>query len=266
YWAMIRKDYYFPIPETEEIDIKPLTEMEIEKIIQCAKNDSFSYALLLTLKDTIQRESDIRNIDIDDINFEELTITFKKTKGGKRHVAPITQRTADAIKKYIARDRVSPQGGSNALFVSKLGKRICKNVIEHRVKYYTQKARIEKRVYPHLFRHSGITIMDKNGVSPKTGMAISGHRDEKSYLRYCHPDRQHIRKEFERTIGNNYHPNEIANNFTTVTPSVYIKEQNFSDEDLERLLTIRLATGAIDSETYKLALAQLKKNASKEKI
>ena len=52
------------------------------------------------------------------------------------------------------------------------------------VQDYAAAAGIEKRVYPHLFRHQIITFLSKQGIiSPKLQL-ISGHANERSLAIY----------------------------------------------------------------------------------
>ena len=49
---------------------------------------------------------------------------------------------------------------------------------------YASEAGIEKRVYPHLFRHQIITYLTRKGIiSPKLQL-LSGHSEEKSLAIY----------------------------------------------------------------------------------
>lgn len=49
---------------------------------------------------------------------------------------------------------------------------------------YAQAAGIQKRVYPHLFRHQIITFLTRKGIiSPKLQL-LSGHADEKNLAIY----------------------------------------------------------------------------------
>lgn len=56
--------------------------------------------------------------------------------------------------------------------------------IRQSVRQYAASAGIEKRVYPHLFRHQIITFLPRNGIiSPKLQL-LSGHAEEKSLAVY----------------------------------------------------------------------------------
>ena len=251
------KDFKIPIPPKVKVQTTPLTEHEMEKIIQCSKNDTRSYALLLTLRDTIQRVQAILNIDVDDVDFREFKIRFRRTKGGQPHTARISRRTAQAIRRYIAKGRVRPKGGTKPLFTSIHGNRITKELCNQTVKKYAARAGIAKRVYPHIFRHSGITIMDKHGVSIKVIQAQSGHRDIKTLMNYIHPDEDYIRHEFDRTLG--YNKEHSDEPIYDTGPKIELQvETQLDDNRRKRMLLDALLTGKISEDTYKLALEQLR--------
>jgi integrase len=254
-----------PVPSKIKIVHKTLTDREIRKIIETARNDPFSYALLYVFAETIQRESDVRDIDLDDVNFEKLTISFKEIKGGKPHKTNISKQCAEAIRHYIASTRLKPTDGSNALFVSTKGNRVSKGMVYQRIKEYGAKVvGTKKKVFPHLFRISGITNMDEAGVSPRVGMEISGHKDEKTYLGYIHPERKRVRKEFDRTLGNgNSHSSESSRNpierNTIQTESSTEGNYTNNAESPESILTRALVNKEMTTQEYEKALAILMK-------
>ncbi len=134
------------------------------------------------------------------------------------------------------------------------------------MKEYGAKAGITKRIFPHLFRISGITHMDEQGVSPKVGMKISGHQDEKTYLRYIHPEGKRVRKEFERTLGNGNHI-EVLKNTTESTPTQTEPENrgNYTNsvESPESILTRALVNKEMTPAEYEKALEVLMKYKGK---
>ena len=65
------------------------------------------------------------------------------------------------------------------------------------IKDYAVAAGIEKRVYPHLFRHQLITYLTKKGIiSPKLQL-LSGHAEEKSLAIYRDLALSDVAQEYE---------------------------------------------------------------------
>jgi integrase/recombinase XerD len=68
------------------------------------------------------------------------------------------------------------------------------------IKQYTIEAKIEKRVYPHLFRHQLITYLTKKGmISPKLQL-LSGHSEEKSLAIYRDLALSDVAAEYEEAM------------------------------------------------------------------
>jgi site-specific recombinase XerD len=68
------------------------------------------------------------------------------------------------------------------------------------VKQYANKAKIQKRVYPHLFRHQLITFLTKQGiVSPKIQL-LSGHSQEKNLAIYRDIALSDVAEEYEQAM------------------------------------------------------------------
>jgi integrase/recombinase XerD len=68
------------------------------------------------------------------------------------------------------------------------------------VKQYALAARIEKRVYPHLFRHQLITYLTKHGIiSPKLQL-LSGHTAEQSLAIYRELSLSDVAEEYEAAM------------------------------------------------------------------
>ena len=74
--------------------------------------------------------------------------------------------------------------GAVYLFESNRLKPYSTRRIRQIVRQYAVNAGIEKRVYPHLFRHQIITFLTRKGIiSPKLQL-LSGHAEEKSLAIY----------------------------------------------------------------------------------
>lgn len=68
------------------------------------------------------------------------------------------------------------------------------------VKQYALTAGINKRVYPHLFRHQFITYLTKQGIiSPKLQL-LSGHTTEQSLAIYRELALSHVADEYEAAM------------------------------------------------------------------
>ena len=103
--------------------------------------------------------------------------------------------------------------------------------IEHIVKKAGAKAGVTKKIYPHLFRASLITHMDKNGASMMEIKAQSRHKDIKTLEIYIRHSEEHIRNVYMNTVPTLDKPQKPKRPQPTPqiieqTPQLQITQQN----------------------------------------
>lgn len=132
---------------------EPLSHMEIELMRRACKSD-FDEALFETLYSTGCRVSEIVNMKISDIDFENDQIKVCG-KGDKERFVLLTPRAHLSLKLYLqGRNDDSP-----GVFVSKTGKHrpLGKCSLENRIRELGESAGIPTPVTPHRLRHSFAT-------------------------------------------------------------------------------------------------------------
>lgn len=109
------------------------------------------------------------------------TITFTR-KGGRVQTLSLSQETVWAVSEYLG-DRTD-----GPLFQSLRtpGKRMNRGDVVALVHYYAKKAGITKRVTPHSFRHSFVTLSLNAGVSHRDVQISAGHADGRMTTYYDH--------------------------------------------------------------------------------
>ena len=135
------------------------------------------------------RRDELRKVNIEDVDLEEQVI-YVHGKGGRVRKVPLTTKTAELIREYVAERRVS----RGPLLVSYTGKRLSLNGV-----YSVLKLRAGIR--PHLLRHACAGHMLQNGAGIKVIQEMLGHKDLKSTTIYTQ-----INKETLREVINRNHP------------------------------------------------------------
>jgi site-specific recombinase XerD len=65
---------------------------------------------------------------------------------------------------------------------------------------YADKAGIQKRVYPHLFRHQLLTYLTQKGILDSKLQLISGHQEKKSLAIYQNLSLYDIEEEYNEAM------------------------------------------------------------------
>ena len=144
------------------------------------------------------RVSELIGLTLMDINFERRCIRFIG-KGNKERIVPIGREAVDWILLYIEKVRC-PRTRTNALFVSKSGGFIGRQVVWCRIKRYA--AMIEQpHISPHTLRHAFATHMINHGADIVVVQMLLGHSSLSSTQIYIHVAIARLKE-----IHRKYHP------------------------------------------------------------
>ena len=157
-------------PKTKDKDIRALTAEEKDAIFAALlpsyEKDKSKYQLKKTLYNrdlaivtlflgTGIRLSELVGLNLDDVNMKEHMI-FTLAKGGKYLQHFFNDEVYDALDKYLTYTRpglVSKNPGEQAVFLSRLGKRIDKRTVQMMVKNCSTEALgARKSISPHKLR------------------------------------------------------------------------------------------------------------------
>ena len=158
-----------------------LTSDEVELLLDQPKDVDLKgtrdKAMLEFAYATGMKVTEIIDLNIDDINFNEDTVTC--SNGKKTRTIPLGALAEKALKEYIdkARPILIKDESNKALFVNVNGSRLTRQGFWKIVKYYKEQAHIEKDITPHVLRHSFATHLLQNGADLKSIQAMLGHSD-----------------------------------------------------------------------------------------
>lgn len=163
------------IPEGETNHGEYLTEEEWTQLIGSIYNYR-DHAFFRIMYDYGRRPGEVRLLNMQDIDFDEGTITFiiLKKADTLRATFEMTDKTRDALNTYLEYriERNVPsehewEDGKEVepLFTTSNG-RISYDTIWKKAKAYTAKAQIDKNITPGSMRHTRATHLDWQGFSP----------------------------------------------------------------------------------------------------
>jgi len=187
-------------PEKEEKRLPELlTNEELQAFYEAvfsARNHKHMVMIKLLIFTGV-RNAELANIRLTDIDLQSLQIRIEQGKGSKDRCVPIPASFRGELAQYIESQRKKK---ATYLFESNRLKPYSTRRIRQIVKQYANKAKIQKRVYPHLFRHQLITFLTKQGIiSPKLQL-LSGHSEEKSLAIYQDLALSDVAKEYEQAM------------------------------------------------------------------
>lgn len=174
-----------------------LTLEEIKKIINSfdhTPENKRNQMICKMLIATGARISEILNLEIK--NVENTDFEFVKVfgKGSKYRYIPIYPELENELKEYINvyRSQLKSSVGSFLLFPGIRRENFWKVLNKHALN-----VGIEKKIHPHLFRHSTATLLLENGADIRMVQEILGHASIKTTEIYTHVEKSTLKKIYE---------------------------------------------------------------------
>ncbi len=164
-------------------------------------NSERNFAMITILLNCGVRLSELININISDIDFENNKLNVIG-KGNKERTIYLNNACIKAINSYLA---VRPRDGvkfnsRDALFLSEQKQRISRRTVQYIVKNELKLAGIEKsdKYSVHKLRHTAATLMYKYGqVDIRALQELLGHESISTTEIYTHVDSDQIRSAVE---------------------------------------------------------------------
>lgn len=165
------------------------------------RNKERDYAMITLFLNCGMRLSELVDIDIKDIHFDECSMTVIG-KGNKERTIYLNKACMYAIEQYLA---VRPKEGVNfkskdALFLSERRERISRRTVQYIVKEELEKAGLDTSKYStHKLRHTAATLMYQYGeVDIRALQELLGHASISTTEIYTHVANEQVRNAVER--------------------------------------------------------------------
>ena len=149
------------------------------------------------------RVSELLGLRQADVQAEDGTVRVFG-KGSKERLVPMGSSALGWIRRY--KDECRPllrhaAPSTDVLFLNARGRPMTRMAIWKIVQTYSKRAKVEKDVHPHTFRHSFATHLLEGGADLRAVQEMLGHSDISTTQIYTHIDREYL-KEVHRT----FHP------------------------------------------------------------
>ena len=182
-----------------------LTNREVELFLEqpkCVDEKGFrDHAMLELLYATGIRVSELIGLNVGDINLSAGFIRCRSKD--KERIVPLYPAAVKALEDYVKdiRPRIIADENEQALFVNMNGERMSRQGFWKIIKYYQEKAEINKDITPHTLRHSFAAHLLENGADLRSIQEMLGHADISSTQIYTHV----IKKQL-KDVYNKAHP------------------------------------------------------------
>ena len=157
------------------------------------------YAMITIFLNCGLRLSELAGINLKNIRDDKLTVFGK---GSKERTVYLNKACMKAIQDYVEKER--PKEGvkapdKDALFLSRLNKRISVKTIQYVVKKHLEAAGLDTSKYSvHKLRHTAATLMYRHGhVDVRVLQEILGHTNLSTTQIYTHLDDEQLRSASE---------------------------------------------------------------------
>lgn len=153
-------------------------------------------AILEFLYATGCRVSELTGTDLHDVDFETKTVMLTG-KGNKQRIVPVGSYALEAMRRWLPiRTELRVSGSdSGALFLSARGNRLSRQSVWRIVRSHGSATGIdEKRLSPHVFRHSAATHMVEGGADLRTVQEMLGHASLSTTQIYTKVSPEHLRE------------------------------------------------------------------------
>lgn len=163
-----------------------LRDDELKRLLKACEGSGFEErrdtALLRLLIDTGMRRAEAAGLRVADVDFDD-DVAVVMGKGRRARACPFGTKTALALDRYDRVRRRRPDASSEWLWLGKKG-RLGESGIAQMLRRRAGEAGFDRRLYPHLFRHTYAHVMLASGMQEGDLMRLAGWRSRQMLGRY----------------------------------------------------------------------------------
>lgn len=193
--GIIQQVLAIPLKQSEHAEVGFLTTEEMQAIIHAVDLSTWSglrdQTMFVALYNTGARVSEIMGLRVDDVSLGKSPTIRINGKGRKQRTMPLWKETTKLLKTWIKQYDGSV---SSPLFPNSRGKAMTRHGLEHRLGIAKKLAEAQcpslkdKRVSPHLIRHTTAMHLLQSGVDITVIALWLGHEQSTTTHRYLKAD------------------------------------------------------------------------------
>src|SRR5271157_222399 len=185
------------VSESEHLP-KFLTKEEMDKVLEFVKARHWvqEYIMLRFMYATMCRVWELCGVKVKDIDVQRGFVHLRG-KGNKERYVPIDEKTMALMQRLILPDRHDPD---DPLFTNTHGNPIQPRVVQ--TLFQRLKADLgfpaDKKMTPHVFRHTGATMLRRNGMDISELQDLLGHASPNTTRIYAKNDIEAINTSYKK--------------------------------------------------------------------
>lgn len=152
--------------------------------------------IIMTFYETGIRLSELTGLDDDDIDFvnHQLKVTGK---GNKQRIIPFGQELEQTLKHFMAHRDQEVERVDTAFFLSEKGKRMNALGVRKEVSQHLALVSSQKKLSPHVLRHTFATAMLNHGASIESVRRLLGHASVSTTEIYTHTTFEQLKRVYK---------------------------------------------------------------------
>lgn len=161
---------------------EPMDRDELE-IMRDACKDKREVALVDFMFSTGCRVSEIAQMKISDVDWDDRIVTIQHGKGDKKRISYLNPKAVVSLRNYLK----SRDDDCEYLFVNKRTKtkhHITKKSIEQEIHAIWLRTGLKHKITPHIYRHTSGTLAAQSGMPIEHVQKFLGHSSIKTTMRY----------------------------------------------------------------------------------
>lgn len=183
-----------------------LSEKEIKSVLELIDSDASLHGernkiMVYLLYGSGMRVSELVGLKTDQLDHEIYAVKIDG-KGGKQRIIPLPENLFKMLIDYIAQDTTitDPKNREKYIFCTRYNntiKALSRQAFWLIISQLCKKAGIERRISPHIFRHSLATHLLQKGASLRSLQLLLGHESLATVQLYTHIEVGYLRKIYD---------------------------------------------------------------------
>ncbi|MBK5936354.1 MULTISPECIES: tyrosine recombinase XerC [Halorhodospira] len=144
------------------------------------------------------RLSEVVGLNVMDIDRRDGLVRVLRGKGAKDRVVPVGRQALRALDAWLRHRPAWADAEETAVFVGRHGARLGPRTVQRRLQRLARLRGVQRRVHPHMLRHSFATHMLESSGDLRAVQELLGHADISTTQIYTHLDFQHLAQVYDR--------------------------------------------------------------------